>query len=72
MIEKNVGNVERAVRVLFAVGLVAWLLSQPLFSLTEAFVSLAALFLFLNGVFSRCYLWLVLDVNTTPRTAGHC
>lgn len=72
MNEKNIGNVERVIRVVFAVGLTIWILSQPSFSLTEAFVALTAFFLFLNGVFSRCYLWFVLEVNTTPRIPGHC
>ncbi len=72
MIERNLGNIERVVRVVFAVLLSAWLFNQPTFSAVELFVAITALFLFLNGVFSRCYLWFVLDINTTPGPPGRC
>jgi hypothetical protein len=33
----------------------------------EWFVTVIALFLILNGIFSRCYLWYILDINTTRK-----
>lgn len=72
MIERNLGNVERVVRVIFAIALSLWLLLQPSFSAVELFVAITALFLFLNGVFSRCYLWFVLDINTTQGPSNQC
>jgi hypothetical protein len=63
MIEKNLGNFQRVLR--FLVGLVfgAWALSQPGLNLVEWFVIVLSLCLIANGIFSRCYLWYLLDIN---------
>lgn len=64
MIERNLGNVERIVRLLFGIGLALWLWQQPGYTIADIMAGVVALFLILNGIFSRCYLWYVLDINS--------
>ena len=68
MIERNLGNAERLLRLLFGLALGIWLLSRPDINGMEVFIAVIAVMLILNGVFSRCYLWFVLDIDTTART----
>lgn len=70
MIERNLGNVERVVRLLLGVFFAGWVLFQPGINGVDVFVTVVALALILNGVFSRCYLWYVLDVSTSNRFGG--
>ncbi len=72
MIEKNLGNFERIVRLLAGLGLLAWAFSRPSLNGVEWFVMLIASFLILNGIFSRCYLWYVLDLNTCQSSDPNC
>ena len=65
MIEKNLGNAERVIRLLAGLALLAWALSRPQLNGIEWFVMLTSSFLILNGIFSRCYLWYVLDSDIT-------
>jgi hypothetical protein len=67
MIEKNLGNFERVVRLVIGVCFAVWTLSQPHLGITEWFVGIISLMLILNGVFSRCYLWYLIEVDTTSR-----
>jgi hypothetical protein len=69
MIERNLGNAERIVRLLGGLCLAIWAFLQPQMNAVEWFTTVVALMLILNGIFSRCYLWYVLDVNT--RNEGH-
>lgn len=75
MIEKNLGNIERVIRLSLGILFALWIWNQPALNGIEWFVSIISLFLILNGVFSRCYLWYVLDINsrddneTTPTGA---
>ena len=65
MIERNIGNAERIVRLVFGLIFGTWALTQPnMNSFVEWFVIFVAVSLMLNGIFSRCYLWYLLDVNT--------
>ncbi|MDX1734650.1 MAG: DUF2892 domain-containing protein [Halioglobus sp.] len=64
MIERNLGNVERILRLLLGIGLGLWVFMQPDRNGMDLFITAIAVFLILNGVFARCYLWFVLDVNT--------
>ncbi len=64
MIERNLGNIERILRLITGILFAGWALSQPALNGVEWFVSIISLFLILNGVFGRCYLWYVLDINT--------
>ncbi|MFK7733743.1 MAG: DUF2892 domain-containing protein [Pseudomonadales bacterium] len=70
MIERNLGNVERIVRLVFGVCLALWLWQQPSYTIADAMAGVVALFLILNGVFSRCYLWYVLDVSTAESVSS--
>ena len=72
MIERNLGNIERLIRLAGGILFLAWSLSQPSLRFTEYFVMVIAAALILNGVFSRCYLWYVLDINTCERSDENC
>ncbi|MBU3069026.1 DUF2892 domain-containing protein [Aestuariicella sp. G3-2] len=72
MIEKNIGNIERIFRVLFGVILAAWAAIQPDLNGIEWFVLVISLMLVLNGVFSRCYFWYILDINTCSKKDKNC
>lgn len=72
MIERNLGNIERLVRLAGGILFLAWSLSQPALRFTEYVVMVVATALILNGVFSRCYLWYVLDLNTCERADQNC
>ena len=65
MIERNLGNIERVVRLLIGLGFGAWALSQYPLNVVEWFITLISLSLILNGIFSRCYLWFLLDIDTS-------
>lgn len=65
MIERNLGNVERVVRLLAGVALAAWTLAQPTLNGVEWFVLVISTALILNGIFRRCYLWYILDIDTS-------
>ncbi len=64
MIERNLGNIERILRLMAGLLLGAWAIAQPALNGVEWFVIVISLALILNGVFQRCYLWFVLDINT--------
>lgn len=74
MIERNLGNAERIIRLCAGSALILWLAVQPNVNGMDWFIAIISLALILNGVFSRCYLWFVLDLNThktsTPRCAS--
>ena len=68
MIERNIGNAERIVRLFFGVLFGGWALMQPAMnSFVEWFIIIFSVSLMLNGIFSRCYLWYLLDVNTVGK-----
>lgn len=64
MIERNLGNVERVIRLVLAVAFLAWAVTRPYMNAIEWFICIIALMFFVNGIFSRCYVWYVLDINT--------
>lgn len=70
MIERNVGNLERVARLVLAVTFAVWAWLQPAMNGVEWFVVAVSLALFLNGIFSRCYVWYLLDVNTHDTDSG--
>ena len=72
MIERNLGNVERLIRLAGGLLFLVWSLNQPALRFTEYFVMVVATALILNGVFSRCYLWYVLDIKTCERDGKDC
>jgi len=72
VIERNLGNVERVTRLFAGLLFGAWSISQPSLNAVEWFVMIISTFLILNGIFSRCYLWYVLDINTSHTQADDC
>ncbi len=64
MIESNLGNLERVLRLIFGIAFAGWAFSRPEMHGIEWFVVLISIALILNGVFSRCYLWYLWDVDT--------
>ena len=65
MIDRNLGNLERVVRLIMGLAFFGWAFSQPYLNGIEWFVVIVSLMLILNGIFSRCYLWYVLDIDTS-------
>lgn len=72
MIAKNIGNIERVIRVILSVVLTVFVFLQPQITVVEIFVTVVALFLFLNGVFSRCFLWWALGINSLKPHPSQC
>lgn len=70
MIEKNIGNIERVVRLLMGLSLLAWALLQGALNPIEWFVIVVAASLILNGIFSRCYLWYLFEVDTRHKPSN--
>ncbi|MCB1703916.1 MAG: DUF2892 domain-containing protein [Halioglobus sp.] len=70
MIERNLGNIERVTRFVLGVIFAAWALSQPSMNVIEWFITFVSLALILNGIFSRCYVWYLLDLDTSSRRDG--
>jgi len=71
-IERNLGNVERVIRLLLGVWLMGVAITSPGLNGIEWFVGIISTCLILNGIFSRCYLWYVLDIDTHKARAGSC
>ena len=72
MIERNLGNVERTLRLILGVLFAGWAIQQEAMNGVDWFVVVISIALILNGVFSRCYLWYVLDLNTCESPWGDC
>lgn len=72
MIERNLGNAERLVRFLLGVLMSGWAYQQNQLNLVEWFVIVISVALILNGVFSRCYLWYVLELDTCRDGHKNC
>lgn len=66
MFKPNLGKTERAVRLVLGVLIAGWVYRRPTPGLAEALAAMAALFLVLNALLSRCYLWRALGINTCP------
>lgn len=65
MIERNLGNAERITRLLMGILFALWTLQQPSMNGIEWLVMVMSLALILNGVFSRCYLWYIIERSST-------
>ena len=64
MIDRNLGTIERVIRLGLGLAIVGAVISRPSLSAAEIFVGLAGLALILNGIFSRCYLWRFLNLSS--------
>ncbi|GHD31505.1 YgaP family membrane protein [Halioglobus pacificus] len=71
-IEQNLGNFERVLRLIISVLVGIWALNTPELGMGGWLLVLAGVFLLLNGIFGRCYLWYVLDINTCQDDHGNC
>jgi hypothetical protein len=67
MIERNLGNMERVVRLFLGIAFAAWALLQPTMNIIDWFVIGISLALIFNGIFSRCYVWYLLDINSLEK-----
>ena len=72
MIPKNLGIIERIIRLIIGVIVGFWAFSQASFGWIEGIALVAALFLVMNAVFSRCYLWQLLGFNTCDEDDEDC
>ncbi|MFT5711344.1 MAG: hypothetical protein ACI8QT_002050 [Halioglobus sp.] len=72
MIAQNLGNVERIIRLCTGSALFLWLAVQPAVSGIDWFIAIISLSLILNGVFSRCYIWFMLDIDTHKGPTTMC
>lgn len=64
MIAKNLGGVERGLRLALGMLLALWAVSRPELAAVEWLAAVAALFLVLNAIYGRCYLWHLLDISS--------
>ncbi len=65
MINRNLGKFERAIRLVLGVLVLTWVFSQEALGIGAWIAMICGVFLVLNGLFSRCYLWHVLGIDTT-------
>ena len=72
MFERNIGNVERVFRFFFGLLFAGWVFLQPHLNAIEWFVIIVSLMLILNGIFSRCYFWYLLEINTCASGDKDC
>jgi hypothetical protein len=72
MINRNLGTLERMLRLGVAVLLTGWLLARDSHDLLSVLAGIAALALFANAIFSRCYLWALLGINSCDPEDEHC
>ena len=72
MINRNLGTIERLLRLLGAVLLTGWLFARGSHDLLSAVAAIAALALFANAIFSRCYLWALFGINSCDPKDEHC
>ena len=71
-IEQNLGRKERVLRLALGVVLGALILLQPPYTLLHWAGLVPAVFLILNGLFGRCYLWHVLRLNSSGGCSDVC
>jgi hypothetical protein len=72
MIERNLGMAERLLRLAGAIILAGWAVSRDSHDLLTPLALVAATALLLNFVFSRCYLWSLLGINSCGGERGNC
>jgi hypothetical protein len=72
MINRNLGTFERVLRLVGAVLLTGWLFARGSHDILSVVAGVAALALFANAIFSRCYLWALLGINSCNPEDEHC
>lgn len=68
----NLSLFERIVRPLLGLVLASIALTQPDIGLLELIVLVFSVFLILNGLLARCYLWRWLGINTARNEIELC
>jgi hypothetical protein len=68
----NLSLFERIVRPALGCVVALVALSQPEIGLMEMVALVAAVFLILNGLLARCYLWQLLGINTARNDIKLC
>jgi hypothetical protein len=66
--KKNLSSLERVFRLFLGITALGVVYSQPSFGLSETVVAVLGVFLVLNALAARCYLWRWLGINTASRT----
>ncbi len=64
MINRNVGTLERLIRLGLGLVLVFAVLQAPAFGVLQGVSLVAAFALFWNSIFGRCYLWKWLGITS--------
>jgi len=72
MIERNLGNTERVLRLIGAILLTAWAAARDNHDVLTPVALLIAAALTLNFLFSRCYLWAVLGLKSCGSSENGC
>lgn len=72
MIERNLGNTERVLRLIGAIILAAWAAMRDTHDALTPLALLAATALLMNFLFSRCYLWKLLGFNSCEESDEGC
>ena len=68
----NISLFERLVRPALGIVVAVVALSQPEIGLMEFVALVASVFLILNGLLARCYLWQLLGINTARNDIELC
>lgn len=72
MINRNVGNPERALRFVMAVAVIGWVASGERFGTVQGIGVVAAVSLLWNTIFARCYLWKWLNISSCASDCNEC
>ncbi|ARN74106.1 YgaP family membrane protein [Oceanicoccus sagamiensis] len=70
MIKQNLGFIERMIRFVLGVIVALWVLNQPDMGILEWIAAVCALFLTLNAIFGRCYLWFWFNLDSCDESLG--
>jgi hypothetical protein len=72
MINRNIGTAERIVRLVLALALLGWVITEGRLGLAQGIALLAAAALLWNSIFGRCYLWKWLRISSCKTQDGNC
>ena len=68
MLKKNVGTIDRALRIIVGIALIAGYFMNPLGSLRELY--LLGIIPFATGIMSSCPLYSIFGISTCPMKKG--
>ncbi|WP_339338429.1 DUF2892 domain-containing protein [uncultured Oceanicoccus sp.] len=70
MINQNLSITERIVRSILGVIITLWAINQAEMNILEWVAAIAGVFLVLNAIFGRCYLWFWLNLDSCQQSYG--